>query len=631
MELERIIGKCLAKSPENRYATVGDLSVDIVNLTQGLHSNALTTPRTPARAETRVAPDAGRPSLAWAAAVIFAALALTFGGLYWLDKTDAPGAAPMRFRVALPENARPSSFALSPDGQRLAYSFQDDLWIHDFSADSSARMGPASDQGAPFWSPDGRFLAFAQGGELKKLDIARGITETLCPLTQTLRGGSWSRSGFLLFADQNQTSQGIFRVPETGGRAVQWEGSKTEDGLGHQDFWPQLLPDDGHFIYFRNGESALRIGSLSSGEHRELVESDTGAQYVSSGHLLFVRDGVLRSQAFDAENLSLAGPPVSLADGVQFITGPGRLPATASEVGTLAFLSAGSRSRLTWTDRSDRELRPAGRPREYHSEFRLSPDESQVAIGVRNSYGIDLWLFDSTTGIGRILTPNQRNRVARTPAWSPDALQVAFSYGPPHLNVKRVNTAGDATRLRDPATGRSQYATDWSPDAAFILFQESESTGTDLWVFPTSPDTQPFKIFDTAFNEREGRFSPDGHWIAYSSDESGERRVFVRRFDPSQPSELGSAELVSTDSGGGPAWGPLGKELFYRRSDGMLMAVPVRLEPTFEAGPPVELFQVPGNYDTRDGWRFLTLEPVEGEQSPLNMVVNWPALLNEDE
>ena len=337
------------------------------------------------------------------------------------------------------------------------------------------------------------------------------------------------------------------------------------------------------------------------------------------------------AQAFDAERLQLSGEPFPVAEVARVTLGL-RAPAfSTSESGVLAYRDTGLDMQLAWLDRGGRQVGSVGPPGEYRN-VALSPDERRVVIDRFDATlgSRDLWLYDLARGTASRLTFGPADD--SDAFWSPDGEQIVFgsnghSYG---LYRKAVSGVGEEERLVE--TSEVTYPRDWSADGRFILYQSSTaSTGFDLWVLPLFGDRKPIPYLQTRFSEQEGRFSPNGRWIAYNSNESGRSEVYVQPF----PAAAGKWQ-ISTNGGYTPKWSRDGKELFYIAADGTFMAVPVNTGATFEAGVPKALFQTAfvgfpfGGYNhyavSADGRRFLmNVSTGEANKSPITVVLNWLA------
>jgi len=491
--------------------------------------------------------------------------------------------------------------------------------------------GSAIQQDQFFWSPDSEFIGFVQDGKLKKVSATGGPPQTLVSGVSAITRGAWGKDGIILLVFGPGAP--IQRVPDIGGALV--DVVKTIDGQSR--FQPQFLPDGRHFLYYVIGVSAqangIYVGSLEDdAQAKQLLPDSTVTRYVPSdvpgrgGYLLFVRERTLMAQPFDADTVTLTGQMLPVAESV------GRF--SVSQNGALAYMAGGqpsSRQELLWVDRSGRQLGVAAAAAEYRN-VRLSPDEKSIAFDRTEEANTDVWVLDLVRGVPSRITfdPAADN----LPISSPDGHRILWSSrhrGSFDLYIKAASGAGQDEKLITMGTATG-WATDWSRDGKFVLYQRpGDKTGQDLWIAPQSTGAsgelqKPFPYLASVFNEANGVFSPDGHWIAYETDESGRPEVYVQAFP------LANQKVrISTGGGTDAAWSKNDGELFYLAADRNLMAVPYRATiTTFEPGVGKALFPVPGNVVRRsyavsgDGRRFLIGKPVDQNVSePITVVVNW--------
>jgi eukaryotic-like serine/threonine-protein kinase len=391
-------------------------------------------------------------------------------------------------------------------------------------------------------------------------------------------------------------------------------------------------------------KNGVYIGSLNTKpeeqDSRRLLTSTSGPVYVpssdsDSGQVLFLRQGTLMAQPFNAHRLELSGEAVPVAEKVGSYIDYGFF--SASSNGVLVYMTgAGLDYQLTWLDRQGRVLAKAAEPGRYNS-LALSPDERRVAVSranPENTPNWDVWLLDLERNMSTRLT--YQNARTMFPVWSADGSSVIFDAirdGAVNLYLKSASGAGDQDLLLKSTNGS---ATSSSRDGRFLLFTvENPETKSDLWVLPLQGDRKPTPFLRTEFNESSGQFSPDGHWIAYTSDESGSNEIYVREFSSGSaqgPGEAAGKWLISKGGGTDPRWRRDGRELFYVASDGKFMSVDISAKPACEAGVPRPLFQLPpgfiGGDVTADGRRFLIGVPVAQSASvPFTVVLNWQTTL----
>jgi eukaryotic-like serine/threonine-protein kinase len=509
-----------------------------------------------------------------------------------------------------------------------------------------------------FWSPDSRFVAFQQlGGTLRKSDASGGAPQAVANVRQPIRGGAWSRVGVIVVGSSNT---GLLRIPEASGNPTpltKLDSARGEVFHGH----PSFLPDGRRFIYFRLAGGAefrgVYLGSIDLPSERQsserLLATDGMAVYAPSredpdrGHLLFLREGSLMAQPFDARKAQLGGEVFLVAESVGSINGSTGL-FSSSMNGVLAFRTgqgtSGATTQLAWFDRTGKSLGVAGEPAEYNV-VSLSPDGTRVAVMRRDSQrgeqgNFDVWVHDLIRSIPTRLTFDPANDA--WPVWSPDGSRVAFSsdrQGAYNLYRKDASGAGGDELLFK--SNEAKFVQDWSRDGRFLIYSLAGAGGMDLSVLPLdgpngAPKT-PMQYLKTEFFESEGRFSPDGRFVAYNSRQSGgPNEIYVQPF----PEASKGKWQISRGGGAHPCWSRDGKELFYVSADSKMMAVEVSLTPVFSARVPKALFAAPifggggapnvTRYDvTADGQKFL-INSVAGESreappAPITVVLNWQA------
>jgi eukaryotic-like serine/threonine-protein kinase len=640
--LERLVRHCVEKRPEERFQSASDLAFALEALS-GISGESVVTglkqPDSPAWYKRR-------ERWAWIAAGVFligllASLPFT---LAYLRQTPAEVRL-IKLSLPPPEKASLGSIAVSPDGRWLAFTAatggNDQLWVRALDALTAQALPGTEGARYPFWSPDSRSIGFFTGGKLKKMEFSGGPVQTLCDAGTAL-DGTWNRDGVIVFATRGF---GLYRVSVTGGNATlmvspDWARQEIEYRS------PCFLPDGRHFLYYiGTGRKEIRgvyLGLLDGGVKQRLLGAESNAVYAPPALLLFVRDGALLAQSFDARELRLSGDAFPVAERVGRDQNILRGNFSVSESGVLVYDPSVNRQskQLVWVDRGGKQIRSLGAVGSW-TKPRLSPDEKRVAADRLDSQTLtlDLWLYDVTGVAGSRFTFDPADDLF--PVWSPDGSRIVWSSnrdGTNHLYQKGASGAGqDALLLK---SNNRKFPTDWSLDGRFIIYYEiNPKTKRDIWVLPLFGDQKPFPFLQTEANEVGAQLSPDGRWMAYISDETGEYEVYVRSF----PEARGQRQ-ISTKGGSGPHWRRDGKELFYYAPDGKLMAVEVKSVlpagghgsgegATFESGVPHALFEFrSGNavyfhapYTvTADGQRFLLNTLVdESGGAPLTVVINW--------
>jgi len=636
--LERVVRHCMEKSPEERFQSARDLAFALEAVSGFSSSQTFATDVVPPPSVRQKS----RERLAWiiAGAMLLGLLAaLPFAVSYF--RRAPVEANVIRFPVSLPDNVKfvadveMHNLSISPDGQRLAFVAESEgqkmLWVRSLNALAAQSLPGTEGAISPFWSPDSRYLAFFAEGKLKKIEAAGGSLQTVCNMpTEAEAVGTWGHDGTILFTIGVVTgrisSQGIYRVSAGGG--VPTLLIKTAEGAFN--YWVHFLPDGRHFLFFARNEkdedSGIHVGSIDSAETKLLLQTRSRVEYTPPGYLLYVRDSTLLAQEFDADNLRLTGEPFPVIERLYFFDKTGWAEFSVSENGTLAHMNNIWTTQLVWFDRGGREMERIGAPGE-HYDLSLSPDGQKVVMATtdKQTGSGDLWIHDIARDTRTRFTVGSSDDGKAI--WSPDGRRLAFfSCCESGKSTLRIKESSDTTSSGgSPFQSGFHGPTDWSSDGRFIIYRENQpTTQGDLWVLPLFGEQKAFPFLQTQFEENGARFSPDGRWIAFISNESGRDEIYVTRFD--QP---GEKWRVSTAGGISPRWRRDGKELFYIAADKKLMSVSVKSAATFEASAPTALFKIDtiieGDYEAAgDGQRFLVNSIVAGAQSlPFTVVLNW--------
>jgi Tol biopolymer transport system component len=511
--------------------------------------------------------------------------------------------------------------SIDEHGQRL-------VWVRRLESLESRSL-PGTDRAQyPFWSPDGRSIGFFAGDKVKKVGVDGTPPEILCENpTGLARGGTWGRDGEILFAAGGHS---IYRVSAAGGEPKTVYARSEESGYSAL-LWPSFLPDGRHFVFLnfqygqdRSAEDHILLGSLDSNETVPLIEASSNAVYAPPGYLLYTSQGKLLAQPFDAKRLRIEGEPTPLAGGLKN-AGVGHWGFSVSDTGVLSY-SSGSAFRPTWFDRLGRNLGVIGEPTMDCFDVRLSPDEMHVAMTCADPEigSTDVRLLDLERNASSRLTSDPM--WDQWPVWSPRGERIAF-WSQTELRQRLIDRPGDLSVLLS-TKGSFFRLTDWSLDGRLILYQTHErGVASDLFVVNTDGSGKTEPVLSSRFSEIDGRFSPDGRWLAYASDESGRFEVYV------QPFPAGDRRYqVSFEGGRRPHWRGDGKELFYVAGDSFLVAVPVQVSPAFQLGEEETLFRtmlpIPAESRfsvSKDGQRFLLYSSTS--PGAMNVILNWPALL----
>jgi serine/threonine protein kinase len=639
--LNRLVTTCLAKDPDERRQTMHDVLLELRWIAEAGSQAGVPVP-VAVRRRTR-------ERLAWGFAGVAVGLVVALAGSWLFLRPQPPEARLIQSYVLPPSSDNPEfaldlmdsgSLTVSPDGRHLTFAARNEegrkfLWIR--SLDSlEARPLPGTEDGThPFWSPDSRFIAFFAGGKLKKIDLAGSPALSLADASNG-RSGSWNENGVILFSPT--TLNPIHRVPAGGGEATPvTELDKSRNETTHR--WATFLPDGRHFLYMAGGHGtsstsethALFVGDLESDETKLLLHVRSNAAY-ASGHLLYARDRVLLAHPFDPERLELTGDPVPIAQGVQYEPSFFRALFSVSESGVLAYRSGAveRKSSLLWIDRNGQEGDSIGEPANY-IDVSLSPNETKAAVTLDDpdTGTTDIWIYDLAREVPTRFTFGRLSE--SSPIWSPDGSRIAYQQITdiwPDLYVKPTSGAGSEELLVESDTATTP--TDWSPDGEFIIYDNFDPQGKtdgDIFLLPLSGERTPRPFLQTEFDELGARFSPDGRWVAYVSDESGRREIYVAPF----PGPDGKWQ-ISKGGGFGAVWTSGGREILYTAPGNKVMAVSIETGPTtLEAGAPIALFEANRVVDgsvARDGQRALAALSAESNQSfPITLTLNWTEAL----
>lgn len=556
--LDFLISRCLAKDPERRLQTATDLLAELQWIVDSGGHAGLFARQTTLTWRTMLV----RGGLA--AAVLAAA---AFIGVAVAPSTPADRHS-MRFLVDVRDMPLADALAISPDGKTIAYTAQDGgapaVFVRPLAADPPKKLPGTEGAGALFWSPDGAFIGFFAGGELKKVDALGAAVQNICE-TPDLLGGTWNAAGEILFA----SSKGLQRVAAIGGSPMPVPTAANERRIA-----PQFLPDGRHYLYLslpqNEKDAGVRVGSVDTAESTPVLGVRSNAVYVEPGYLLYHRNGTLFAQQFDAAKAALKGDPVRVADRLPYqSTGQGAF--AASDTGVLLFRNdpraadadattpalTGDEPPLAWIDRSGKFERFAAAGRWIGVD--LSPDGRRIAAHRHEAGGGDIWIFerDQETPSRFTFDAAQDNSM---PLWSPDGTRIAFSSHRAAkwaLYVKAADNTRDAELLSESDMPIAPMS--WSPDGTRLLYRTAAArTGGDIWSVPLSGDRQPAPVLATLADERSAQVSPDGKWLAYSSNESGRSEIYIKPF----PDGAGRIQ-VSVNGGVYPRWRRDGREIYF--------------------------------------------------------------------
>jgi len=636
--LDRVVQKCLAKDPDARWQSARDLADELKWIAEeAARPAALTAGRATGSALAR----SRRLSIGAVPAIALAAIIGTLGGwTAWKFETSRqlPVARPVtRFVVQAPGAATISGgFDISPDGGQLVYSAVERgvrrLFLRRVDQFDSAPLPRTEGATSPFFSPDGQWVGFSAENKLLKIDIrAAGTPVVLCTGGGAI--AAWLTDGTILF---QSTGNGIQRVSAEGGepRVVTTVSQKAMEYDHHS---PQLLPG-GQALLFTIHEGVERfsvaIQSLTSGQRKIIIESGFSARYSPSGHIVYASGSTIRAVPFDLHRLEVTGPSISLIEHVATIPNDGNGMFRLSENGSLVFQPERSIAgrRLTWVDRSMAETPLPILPQAF-TTARVSPDGKQLAFAAADGDREDVWVYDLATETTTRATLDDTNRA---PLWTSDGRRLAYEKlraGTHYLFWQPADGSG-APELLLSARDRLHPGA-WTPDGRALLYVDSPpSDRSDIRALGLDGEhrsqplvQKPAGAFQDTYADLPS-FSPDGRWLAYTSNETGRAQVYVQAFPGPVP-----RHQVTLDGGFAPVWRRDGQELFFL-GGGQMFAVPVNTTRGFSEGKPVRLFEksyvadrlLAGSpFDVAPDGRFLMIKPSDEEQTPprLNVILNW--------
>jgi Tol biopolymer transport system component len=633
-----LLERCLKKQSKNRYGSISDARVDIQEVLTGL-SGVIAQPVAVAEPRASV-----RKMVTWAAVTLV--LIFIVGAVVWsLRPTELRPV--MRFEYELPEDQEfgdllPPILAVSPDGTQFVYSTSEGLYLRSVDKFEAKLIGGTDENPvSPFFSPDGQWIGYFSYPKLKKIAIGGGAPVALCDGPAFPTGASWGVNDVIVFG----TPAGIMSVSANGGAAELLIKAKQ----GEQVHGPQVLPG-GEWLLFisastsgptrRWDKAQIVVQSLESGERKELIPGDA-AKYLPTGHIVYAVGNNLLAVPFDLDSLKVLGGGVPLVEGVLLNANDNLMHYAISNSGTLVYLpetsSGGEGGRtLVWVDRDGQEeLLKA--PTNRYAFPKISPDEKQVALTIIGGND-DIYTWDLVRkSLTRITFDDGSDRI---PLWTPDGKRIVFystrERTPGGIYWKAANGVGEAEQIAsDPNRMLIPYS--WSSDGNTLVMQEAYQevdtgiTKIDVGILSMEGDRTHKPLLQKDSIESHPAVSPDGRWIAYCSDESGQAEIYVRPF----PKVNEGKWQISTGGGNSPLWSPDGRELFYlvgRETTEAAMRVAVETEPTFKCGTPEVLFRgtyvgfYPADFPWDihpDGTRFLMMKEAKEGTRKISIVVNW--------
>ena len=625
--LDRVVQTCLAKDPDERFQNVHDVKLQLKWIAEGGSQAGV-----PVRVAAR---RTNRERLAWSLMCGFAILAAVFAGWTYAHPRS-PGAGPVLAFVPPPSDTRFLAFGfgsgpavVSPDETKLAFTLIDQnglikLWTRSLEANDATAVPGTEGAASPFWSPNSRSLGFFAGGKLKTVELGGGNLQALADSSWTERA-AWAPDGTILFRPAARSP--LSRVPSAGGQAVPMQALGAND---YSESDPAILPDGKHVLIVVTDKSQHRrieLRSLTSSDTKFVLDDGRQPAY-SGGFLFFIRNQKIFAQPFDVDSGKVSGTATPLADADWYsLAGPT----------VLAFQSVSHDTRLQWFNMSGNSTGTIGQVA-YYLAPKISPDGKQMLFleaDLQNPHATDLWSLPVVDGVSRRMTfgPDWRG----WSVWSPDGKYIAYG----------VEAAGRVSIVRKPSDGSGAEETlltlgpeittaqvvDWSPDGRYLSYDafNINQGHRAQWILALFGDRKPFQCSSVVGGDQyDGNFSPDGHWVAYFSDETGRPEVYVVPFPGT-----GGKYQISHDGGWIVRWDKKG-DLFFLTTGNQLTKAELNLSGQslqvkslrrlFQinlADTPAPLFDV-----TADGQRLVAVTPARPESSSISLLLNWPALLH---
>ena len=639
--ISRLLRRCLTKDANQRLRDIGEARIAIECALSG-------TPEETAGslAATTIPLSPWRRAIPWTAATIALVAAIVCGALYWRASQDEPRPV-MQLSLSLPAplatvfDPNPGSpFALSPDGSQIVFVASvagkpQQLYLRPFDQQTGTPVPGTENATQPFFSPDGQSVGFFAQGKMRKVSL-RGGPVVLLGEAPVPHGAAWAADDTIIYAPN--FGSGLLRISAAGGNPqILTKPNQKEQEISHR--WPQVLPG-GKYVLFTiqagtgssYDDARIAVLSLETGKWRTLLMGGSYARYVPPAHVVYAHAGSLMAVVFDLSRMEMRGAPVPVQEGVvttALTSGGAEYDVTPS--GLLAYVPGNAKPparTLAWVDRAgNAKILPV--PPRVYSAPRLSPDGKQLAIQINDFGDLAVWIYEFARNTLTRLTfaPG----ISASPLWVPDGRKVIYSTrissGYPSFRAKLADGSGKeemlfSKELADPGS----VPVSVSPDGKTLFFAAHSPAGTqdiEALSLDGSDRIQPF--LQASFNFYQARFSPDGHWVVYTTDESGRREVCVQPFPG-----LSGKWMISTGGGESARWASNGREIFYFAGD-ELMSVDVETHPAFKAGTPRALFSAAGyvgygNYDVApDGQHFLMIKQEDISTSPkeLNVILNW--------
>jgi eukaryotic-like serine/threonine-protein kinase len=640
MSLEWIVNKLMAKDAGERYQSAKDLIIDLKAVDLNASGFSRVTQATKVSTSTKVKTTNKKAAnfVPWtvASASFLLSLILVFLWAPWAN--DRPVESAVHFAIPAPTEGIMniniySSVAISPDGSKIVFRFDNQLYFRNINQLDAIPLQGTTNAGTPFFSPDSRWIGFFADGKLKKISTGGGTPVILADAGDN-RGAAWGRNGDIVFS--GITTTGLLMIKESGGVVKELTSlNKEKNERTHR--WPCFLPD-GNVVLYTMGmqdspdyyeDSEIQAYNIKTGEVKTILNGASSVKYLPDGYLIFSRKGVLHAIRFNVDNLQTIGSPVILIDNLNGDATSGAMHYDISENGTLAYIPGNSEGEKRSIVKIDMQgnIEKLNVPIQSYSEPRFSSDGKKLAMTIGSGKDFDIWTIDLA---GPNLTRLTFGGTNRTPIWSPDDSEIAYYSnvnGKRTLNIKNADGSGNAKILTEKLPSRA-YIDGWSPDGKTLIIDTYEgSNQTNLTMFNMQQKGDTLSNFlATQADEWTADLSPDGNWLAYSSNETGPYEVYIQPFN-----KKGGKWQVSLNGGAEPHWADGGKKLFYIKGNSLVMVPVVSTNGTIKLGKEVVLFYYSSlpvdsgiTYDiTPDGNYCITTRTGESESHQVNVIVNW--------
>ncbi len=630
--LEQTISQCIDKDPDQRWQSVGDLKRSLQWIADGKVGSS-THSLIPQNRSTR-------ETITMVGMICFFLATVAISYFYWQNISEPKQV--IKSHILAPEDTEydkdaGGSFAISPNGEKLAYIAVDtltnkkQLWVRPLNSLQAIPLPNTENAFLPFWSYDNRYIAYFTDGKLKKVLAAGGPPQTICDAPNG-RSGDWNKDDVILFTPSFDGA--LHKVSAAGGEASPMTTlDTTKNDLTHR--WVRFLPDGNHFLFYvRTGSGAgsesdaICLGSLDSDRIERIISASSTVDY-ANGYILYQRESSLMAHPFDPDNLKLTGDAFPIAENVSYINGWSRSIFTVSDNGTLVYRSGkvSSGSQLLLFDRQGNIIDSLGEQVVQHTAL-FSPDEQFLAQSIfdQSNSNNDIWIYDINRNIKTRFTFD--STMDASPVWSPDGTQIAFRSDRNNkqgIYLKNISGLGEIKLLFE--SENEIWPISWAEDGKNLFFMNNTiDRKADIWVIPFEQNKEPYVFISTNYDEWDPAISPDGKWLAYTSNETGKEQVYVTPFPGP-----GSKWQISTNEGDRPQWSQDGKELFYLDNTEHINVAEVNgTGVTFKIGKVDKLFEIngsrPGNvYNvSKDGQHLLVNQILQAvSKSKVVLVKNW--------